>query len=314
MIQRRSVGIVGTGHVGMAAAYALFLQRLASDLVLVDLNRDRAEGEAMDLMHAQALVGRVTVRAGSYEDLADAQVIVVTAGVSQKDPSESRLALLRRNADVFASIVADLDRHAPNAILVIATNPVDVLTAVTIAQSSRDPRRVFGTGTTLDSARFRALLGKHYGVDPRSVHGYILGEHGDSEVPIWSSVTIGTEPIYKRTVLGRPWDQPAMDALFDDARRAAYHIIAKKGYTNTAIGVVIARLVRAVLADERSVHPISVPMDGAYGLADVCLSIPCVVGIGGVEAPLPPSLSDTEFDGIQRSGAVLQDNLAKLEG
>ncbi|MEM6784982.1 MAG: L-lactate dehydrogenase [Bacteroidota bacterium] len=313
MIQRRTVGIIGTGHVGMAAAYALFLQRLASDLVLVDLNQSKAEGEAMDLMHGQALVGRVTVRPGTYEDLADAQVIVVTAGASQKDPSETRLDLLRRNARIFESIVADLDAHAPNAILVIATNPVDVLTAVTIAQSSRDPRRIFGTGTTLDSARFRALLGQHYHVDPRSVHGYILGEHGDSEVPVWSGVTIGTEPIMERTVLGQPWDGAAMDALFDDARRAAYHIIAKKGYTNTAIGTVIARLVRAVLADERSVHPVSVPLDNAYGLGDVCLSIPCVVGIGGIEAHVPPTLTGYELAGLTNSAAVLQESVDALK-
>lgn len=308
MIQRRTVGIVGTGNVGVAAAYALFHRRLASDIVLIDQDARRAEGEAMDLMHGQSLVGRVTVRAGTYQDLADAQVVLISAGVAQR-PGETRLDLLNRNAEVFREIAREIDLHAPGAILVIATNPVDILTWVMQELSHRPATRVIGTGTMLDTARFRALLGAHYEVDPRSVHAYILGEHGDSEVPLWSSASIGGQPILDRTVLGHPWDREAMDGLFDRVRRAAYEIIERKGYTNLAIGVVLAQLVEAILGDQRSVLPVSVRLDGEYGLGGVCLSIPCIVGIEGVEGRVLPGLDEEELTGLQRSAAVLKERM-----
>lgn len=311
MIQRRTVGIVGTGNVGIAAAYALFLRRQASDIVLIDKDMRRAEGEAMDLMHGQSLVGRATVRAGSYEDLADAQVVLISAGVAQR-PGETRLDLLNRNADVFREIAVELDRHAPGAILVIATNPVDILTWVMQELSSRPAARVIGTGTMLDTARFRALLGAHYGVDPRSVHAYILGEHGDSEVPLWSSASIGGQAIEERTVLGRSWDREVMDALFDRVRRAAYAIIDRKGYTNLAIGVVLAQLVEALLEDQKSVLPVSVRLDGEYGIGNVCLSIPCIVGIEGVEGRVLPGVDERELAGLMHSAEVLRERMVGI--
>lgn len=311
MIQRRTVGIVGTGNVGIAAAYALFLRRQASDIVLIDKDMRRAEGEAMDLMHGQSLVGRATVRAGSYEDLADAQVVLISAGVAQH-PGETRLDLLNRNADVFREIAVELDRHAPGAILVIATNPVDILTWVMQELSSRPATRVIGTGTMLDTARFRALLGSHYGVDPRSVHAYILGEHGDSEVPLWSSASIGGQAIEERTVLGRSWDREVMDALFDRVRRAAYAIIDRKGYTNLAIGVVLAQLVEALLEDQKSVLPVSVRLDGEYGIGNVCLSIPCIVGIEGVEGRVLPGVDERELAGLMHSAEVLRERMVGI--
>lgn len=311
MIQRRKVGIVGTGNVGVAAAYALFLRRQASDIVLIDKDMRRAEGEAMDLMHGQSLVGRATVRAGSYEDLADAQVVLISAGVAQQQ-GETRLDLLNRNADVFREIAVALDRHAPGAILVIATNPVDILTWVMQELSSRPATRVIGTGTMLDTARFRALLGAHYGVDPRSVHAYILGEHGDSEVPLWSSASIGGQAIEDRTVLGRSWDREVMDALFDRVRRAAYAIIDRKGYTNLAIGVVLAQLVETLLEDQKSVLPVSVRLDGEYGIGNVCLSIPCIVGIEGVEGRVLPGVDARELAGLMHSAEVLRERMVGI--
>jgi L-lactate dehydrogenase len=311
MIQRRTVGIVGTGNVGIAAAYALFLRRQASDIVLIDKDMRRAEGEAMDLMHGQSLVGRATVRAGSYEDLADAQVVLISAGVAQQ-PGETRLDLLNRNAEVFREIAVALDRHAPGAILVIATNPVDILTWVMQELSSRPAARIIGTGTMLDTARFRALLGAHYGVDPRSVHAYILGEHGDSEVPLWSSASIGGQAIEDRTVLGRSWDREVMDTLFDQVRRAAYAIIDRKGYTNLAIGVVLAQLVEALLEDQKSVLPVSVRLDGEYGIGNVCLSIPCVVGIEGVEGRVLPGVDAQELAGLMHSAEVLRERMVGI--
>ncbi len=311
MLQRRVVGLVGTGHVGVAAAYALFIKGLASELILIDKDARRAEGEAMDLMHGQALVGSLTVRAGGYPDLKDAQIVIISAGVAQR-PGESRLALLNRNAEVFREIIGELDRHAPDAILIVATNPVDILTYVAQELSRRPAEHIIGTGTLLDTARFRALLGQYYGVDPRSVHAYILGEHGDSEVAIWSQVAIGGQRILNRTVLGRPFDRERMQQIFEEARRAAYAIIERKGYTNTAIGVVIARLVEAILDDEKSVLPVSVRLNGEYGIRDVCLSIPCVIGLQGIEGRVLPELASDELEGLRRSAEILQQSLRAL--
>ena len=312
MIQRRSIAIVGTGNVGVAAAYALFNQRIASEIILIDLNREKAEGEAMDLMHGQLLVGNVKVRAGTYEDLKNTQVVVVTAGVGQKSQDESRLELLNRNAAVFKNIISELDKHAPNAILIIATNPVDILTYVSQKLSSREPERIIGTGTLLDTARFRALLGRYYDVDPRSVHAYILGEHGDSEVPIWSQANIGGKPIEHNTLMGKPYDQQALNDLFEEAKNAAYKIIERKGFTNTAIGVVIARIVEGILEDEKSVIPVSVHWDGEYGISDVCMSLQSVIGIEGVKNRVTPDLNDEEIEGLENSANILRESLSGI--
>jgi L-lactate dehydrogenase len=313
MIQRRTVGIVGTGNVGTAAAYALFNQGLASELLLLDQDERRAEGEAMDLMHGQFLVGRITCRAVGYPAMRDAQVIVLSAGASQQSPDETRLDLLARNAAIFREIIDELDEHAPEAILLVATNPVDVLTYLSQEMSDRPNERIIGTGTLLDTARFRALLGRHYGVDPRSVHAYILGEHGDTEVPIWSNATIGGQHIQGRTVLGQAWDADTMQSLFEQARDAAYQIIERKGHTDTAIGVVIARIVRAIVEDQQNVLPVSVRPQGAYGIADVCLSTPCVVGIEGVEQHVVPELSADEEEALRASAAALKESRAELD-
>lgn len=309
MIQRRSVAIIGTGNVGVAAAYALFNQRIVSEIILVDLNKERAEGEAMDLMHGQLLVGNVKIRAGSYEDLKNTQVVVITAGVGQKYPDESRLELLNRNASVYKNIISELDTHAPNAILIIATNPVDILTYVSQKLSTRNPQRIIGTGTLLDTARFRSLLGQYYDVDPQSVHAYILGEHGDSEVPIWSQANIGGKPIEQNTVMDKPYNKKALDLLFQKSKKAAYEIIEKKGFTNSAIGVVIARIVKGILEDEKSVIPVSVYWDGEYGISEVCMSLPSVVGIEGVKGGVAPKLSDVEITGLKQSANVLKESL-----
>jgi L-lactate dehydrogenase len=296
MFQSRSVAVIGAGSVGAAAAYALFVGRTASEILLVDKDRARAEGHAMDLMHGQALVGRADVRAASYEDLGRAQVVVVAAGRNQKK-GESRLDLLRCNAETVTGIVGELDRHAPEAIVLVATNPVDVLTRVAVKRSTRPAARVIGTGTTLDSARFRALIGAALDVSPRSVHAYVLGEHGDSQVPIWSQAAFGGVPVAL---------EPAERARIAEATRsAAREIIARKGYTDLAIGVVIAHLVRAILADERGVHPLSVPLDGELGLSDVCLSMPCILGREGITRRLVPGLAPGEIAALRSSAEVL---------
>lgn len=313
MIQRRSIAIVGCGNVGVASAYAIFNQRLASEIILIDLNKEKAEGEAMDLMHGQLLVGNVNVRAGSYKDLKETQVVVVTAGVGQKSPDESRLELLNRNAAVFKDIIKELDTHAPNAILIIATNPVDILTYVSQQLSNRKPERIIGTGTLLDTARFRALLGHYYDVDPSSVHAYILGEHGDSEVPIWSQANIGGKSLINNKILGKAFNQEAMDDIFQKSKNAAYEIIARKGFTNSAIGVVIARIVKGILEDEKSVMPVSVYWDGEYGIQDVCMSLPSVIGLEGVKNRMIPDLNDEEIEGLKNSAGILSESLEGID-
>lgn len=305
---RSSLGIVGVGNVGVAAAYSIFQRQIASEIVLVDRDRQRAEGEAMDLMHGQPLVGRVTVRAGDYADLGSCGVIVITAGVNQK-AGESRLDLLNRNAAVFREIATELDRYAPEAILVVATNPVDILTYAMQQLTHRSAQRVIGTGTMLDTSRFRALLGNEYAVNPRSVHAYILGEHGDSEVPIWSSAMIGGLSIMHHVINGRRFDPVEMKVLFERVRTAATDIISRKGYTNTAIGLVIAYLVRVILEDQRSVLPVSVNPEGDYGQRNVCFSVPCVIGAQGVEYRLTPEMNEAEHHGLGASAQLLRDSL-----
>ena len=306
------VGIIGVGHVGMAAASALFHASQVSRITLVDLDDRRAEGEAMDLMHGQALVGPCDVRSGGIVDLAGAAVVVLCAGVSQR-PGETRIDLLGRNTDVFRSIAGELDRHAPDAVVLIATNPVDVMSRVFAELSARPGACVIGTGTMLDSARLRALLGRHYRIDPQSVHGYVLGEHGDTEMVPWSLVSIGGTTIRDRTVLGVDWDGEAMADLAEQVRTAAYEIIARKGWTNWAIGSVIRELVAAVLRDERTVAPVSVPLTGQYGIDGPWLSLPARVGRRGVDGVIAPPLEPDEERALQASAAALGEVHAALD-
>ena len=307
MIQKRTVGIVGAGNVGIAAAYAMFLRQTAGELILVDKDRYRAEGEAMDLMHGQPYVGNISVRAGDYPDLGKAQVVVIAAGTAQQ-PGEKRTDLLNRNADIFRKIVSQLDRYAPHAVIIVASNPVDILSYAIQELSDRPSQQIIGTGTMLDTARFRSLLGSHYGVDPGSVHAYIIGEHGDTEVPLWSSALIGSLSILDTAVLGKEFDSAVMNRLFERVRDAAYDIIDRKGYTNTAIGIVITRLVEAVIEDQKRVLTVSSRLAGEYGQTDVCLSLPCVVGLNGVESKILPRLNDVELKGLEASAESLRHN------
>ncbi len=311
MLHRHTIGIIGTGQVGMAAATALFQQRIARELILIDIDGKRAEGEAMDLMHAQGYVGRRRVWAGDYEDLASAQIVIITAGVSQK-PGEDRLSLLNRNAEVFKQIAEQLDRHAPKAILLIASNPVDILTYVMQELSDRPDEKVIGTGTMLDTTRLRTLLAEHYEVDPRSVHAVILGEHGDSEIVAWSRANIGGTPILDHTILGHPYDPEFLDETFRQVRTAAYEIIDRKGYTNWAIGLVLAHLVRTIQEDQCSVLPISVRLHGEYGIHDVCLSIPVAVGLHGAGGRIPLPLNDDEKQALIASANTLKQWVGSL--
>ncbi|RJG51503.1 L-lactate dehydrogenase [Motilimonas pumila] len=311
-MKRKSVGIVGAGNVGVAGAFAIYLQQLCSEIVLVDLDKARAEGEALDLMHGQGVTGRVKVKAGEFADLALCDVIVVTAGAAQK-PGETRLDLLNKNAAIFKTITAELDQHAPNAVIVIASNPVDVITYIFQQLSSRPHSKVIGTGTVLDTSRLKTLLGEHYDVDPTSIHGYILGEHGDSEFAAWSTINIGGVPVVGNEVLGKAYDQQVIETLYHEVKDAAYKIIAGKGYTNWAIGVVIAKIVQVLFSDRASIHPISVRLQGEYGIEDVCISVPAKIGIGGVEQLVELNLSKDELKKLRQSADILKKNLASID-
>lgn len=307
------IAVVGTGNVGSTFAYALLLSGLAAEIVLIDQNHRRAEGEAMDLNHAVPLSHPTRVWAGGYEDCAGAAVTVIAAGVGQK-PGETRLDLLKRNAAIFAEIIPQIVRHNPDGLLLIATNPVDVLTYASLKYSGLPASRVIGSGTILDTSRFRYLLSRHYNVDARSVHGFIIGEHGDSEVPVWSSTNIAGVrlPDYCR-VQGLPYDEAAMGEIFTQTRDAAYHIIELKGATYYAVAVGLLRIIEAILRDQNSVLPVSSLITDTYGVSDVCLSLPSVVNREGVREFIKLELDEREVAALRHSADVLKSTISKLE-
>lgn len=307
------VAIVGVGLVGSTFAYSLVQAGLAPEIVLIDVNRERAEGEAMDLNHAIPFTKPARVWAGSYEDCAGAAVTVIAAGANQK-PGESRLDLVRKNASIFSGIVPAVARNNPDGIILVATNPVDVLTQVALKLSGLPSNRVFGSGTILDTARFRYLLSERLGVDPRSVHAYIVGEHGDSEVPVWSLANVaGMRLPTFCAENGIDLGPDAMAEIFRQTRDAAYEIISRKGATYFAVAAGLVRIVEAILRDQRTVLSLSSLIEDYYGIDGVCLSLPTVVDRSGVERVLRLDLSPREARGLRRSAEVLQTTLAELE-
>jgi L-lactate dehydrogenase len=307
------VAVVGTGNVGSTFAFALVLSGLASEIVLVDADTRRAEGEAMDLTHAVPFARPTHVRAGGYADIAGAAVTVISAGVAQR-PGESRLDLVRRNDAIFASIVPQVAEANPSGIIVVATNPVDILTYRTIQRSGAPRGRVLGSGTILDTARFRARLAERLALDARSVHAYIIGEHGDSEVPVWSSANVGGMPLIDYcAVHGIDMSAAERTAAFEGTRDAAADIIARKGATYYAVAAGLMRIVEAILRDQQTILPVSSLIDGHYGISDVCLSLPSVVGRNGVERLVPIGLSGDEAEALRRSAGILRATIAELD-
>ncbi len=309
----RKTVIVGAGDVGAAFAYALLQSGTAESIVLVDARQAQAEGQASDLAHGLPFTPSTVVRAGSREDYADASVIVITAGAKQK-PGESRLDLLKRNILIMDGIVDEITASKSEAVIVVVTNPVDVLTFAALKRSRWPRNRIIGSGTVLDSARFRHLLSMHCGVDVRNVHAYILGEHGDSEVPIWSMTHLaGMAMDDYCPACHKCGDWPQERAKIVTAvRNSAYHIINAKGSTCYAIGLALVRIVGAILRDEHSVLTVSTLLDGEYGLKDVCLSVPCIVSQSGIQRLIVGQLTDEERRDLQASAAVLKKTLNDL--
>jgi len=306
------VGVVGCGFVGSSAAYAMALLGVASEVVLIDLNRKLARAHAEDILHATPFAAAVRVVDGDYAELEGAGLVVLACGVGQK-PGETRLQLMGRNAKVFEAVIPQVTRHAPQAILLIASNPVDVVTHMVTGIAEIPSERVIGSGTILDTARFRTLLAEHLNISPKSVHAYVLGEHGDSEVLMWSSAQVGgvaLEEFARQT--GRGVDAEVMKRIDDGVRRAAYLIIEGKGATYFGIGAGLARIARAVRDDERVVLTVSTRTVGIAEFPEVCFSLPRVVGATGVMSTLLPKLSDDEHQALVRSAGVIQQAAAEL--
>jgi L-lactate dehydrogenase len=309
-------GIVGSGFVGATAAYALVMRGVGRRVVLVDMNKARANAEADDILHAVPFAHQLEVTSGDYSDLAECKVVVVSAGVGQK-PGETRLELLGRNAKVFEQVIPNILKHAPQAILLIATNPVDVMTHIAAhyaAQMGVPSSRVIGSGTTLDTARFRTLVGRRLKVDSQHIHAYVLGEHGDSELLPWSLVTVGGIPLEEfctdRDVSICPDDYAEID---EKVRKAAYRIIEGKGATYYGIGSAIARIVEVILQDERSILTVCTPMPEVVGVKDVTVSLPNLVGGEGIIQTFFPNLNPKETESLRASAQVVRSVIDKLE-
>jgi L-lactate dehydrogenase len=307
------IAIVGAGHVGSTFAYALLMGGLAAEIVLIDANRARAEGEAMDLNHAVPFTHPTRIWAGDFADCAGAAITVLTAGAGQK-PGQSRLDCIRDNAGIWREIVPAIARNNPRGLLLVATNPVDVLTYAAWKLSGLPAARVLGSGTILDTARFRFLLSQHFGVDAHSVHAYIVGEHGDSEVPVWSLANIAGMrlPDYCRAQ-GLPYDREQMQKIFESTRDAAYRIIECKGATYYAVAAGLMRITQAILRHQETVLSVSSLIENYHGISDVCLSLPAVLDRGGVRRVLPLELDETEIASLRRSAAVLEKTIAALD-
>jgi L-lactate dehydrogenase len=308
-------GIVGSGFVGATAAYALVMRGVGRRVVLVDMNRSRAEAEADDILHAVPFAHPLEVTAGDYADLAGCRVVIVSAGVGQK-PGETRLQLLERNAQVFKQVIPRILEHAPNAILLIATNPVDIMTHLAARYAGEvgvPSSRVIGSGTTLDTARFRSLIGRQLNVDSQHIHAYVLGEHGDSEVLTWSLVSVGGIPLPEfctgREISICEDDYAAVD---EKVRRAAYHIIEGKGATYYGIGSAIARITEVILQDERSILTVCTPMPEVVGVKDVTVSLPNLVGGEGIIQTFYPKLSEEETAALRNSAQVVRSVIDQL--
>jgi L-lactate dehydrogenase len=309
-IDERKITIVGTGQVGATCAYTLMNSGLVNSMVLIDANRDLAEGHAPDLRHGMSFSQPCKIKVGSFEDCRDSDIVIV-AGVGQK-PGESRLDLVKKNAAIFKDIIPRIAGQNPRIILIV-TNPVDILSYVAYKVSAYPMNRVFGSGTMLDTARFRSLLGEYCGVDPRNVHGYILGEHGDSEVPIWSQVMIGGVDFktfcetYKSD-----YNDLDRDTIFSKVKNAAYEIINKKGATYYAIALAVTQLVHSILRDENSILTVSTLLNDYYGIEDTYMSVPSVIHRNGIERIIRITLNDREKNAIIHSAGVLKSVMKEI--
>lgn len=306
-VNSRKVAVIGCGFVGSSSAFALMQSGLFSEMVLIDADTKRAEGEAMDISHGISFARPMQIYAGNYDDITDAAIIVITAGANQK-PDETRLDLIKKNAAIMKSIVGEIKKRDFGGILLIVSNPVDILTLIALKESGYPSNRVIGSGTVLDTGRFKYLLGEHLDVDSRSVHAFIIGEHGDSELAAWSNARIGGLKVNDFCELrGHFNHEQSMKKIFEDVRNSAYEIIERKHATYYGIAMAVKRICEAIVRNEKSILPVSSLMTGEYGLNDVVLSIPAVVDETGVQKVIPIELNDEELAKLKDSANILKD-------
>lgn len=305
-LNSRKAAIVGCGFVGSASAFALMESGLFSEIVLIDSNTSKAEGEALDISHGLPFAKPMQIYAGDYADISDASIVIVTAGAGQK-PGETRLDLVKKNVGIFKSIIPEIAKYNRDGILLIVANPVDILTYAALKLSGFPSNRVFGSGTVLDSARLKYLLGEHLGVDPRSVHAFIIGEHGDSEIAAWSSANVSGIPLQSFCEMrGHYHHNKATHEIAEDVKNSAYEIIEKKSATYYGIAMSVKRICEAIVRDEKSILPVSSLQKGNYGIDGVCLSMPAIVGKHGVEALVPIELNRKESEDLNKSAEMLR--------
>lgn len=308
------VAIIGAGNVGATLAYTLLLRDVVTRVSLIDASREKAEGEALDLAHGASYLENPEIKAEGYEGIADADLIVLAAGRGRK-PGESRLDLARGNAEITGAILDRMAPHYRGAVVIVVANPVDVLTYLAVKRLGAPPSRVIGSGTSLDSSRFRFLLGQEFGIDPRSIHAYVIGEHGDSSVLAWSMATLGNIPVTRYAPPGgSPLDQAARERVRQAVVGAGKEVIQRKGATFYAVALAVARIIEAVLHDEKSVLTVSTWVERFGEVADVCLSLPAVVGREGVREILPIALDDEERRQLEASARALREVIGALSG
>lgn len=310
---RGKIVIVGTGYVGSTTAYTIMLGGLFSEIVIIDINKEKAQGDALDIAHGVSLNKPVNVIAGDYEDCTDADIVVITAGVAQKE-GETRIDLLKRNAKVIREITESIMKYAPDDVILLnVTNPVDILTYISYKVSGLPKNQVLGSGTVLDTARLKYLISKKTGIDARNCHTYIIGEHGDSEVAAWSVTNIGGMSMQEYCTFTGSCTVNDLDEMYKSVKNAAYEIISKKGATYYAIAVAVARIVECIAGDENSILTVSSVFDGQYGISDVALSVPTKVGGAGIEKILEVPFGRNEMKGLQNSAEKLKELITELE-
>lgn len=313
VINNRKAAIIGCGFVGSASAFSLMQSGLFSELVLIDANREKAEGEALDIAHGIPFARQMKIYAGDYDDIMDSAVIIVTAGANQK-PEETRLDLVHKNVNIFKSIIPEIAKRDYQGILLIVANPVDILTYTALKLSGMPENRVIGSGTVLDTARLKYRLGEHLSVDSRSVHAFIVGEHGDSEIAVFSSANVSGIPLNRFCEMrGHFEHEAATRRIAEEVKNSAYEIIAKKHATYYGIAMSVKRICEAIVRDEKSILPVSSMMHGEYGISDVALSMPAIVGKDGVETRVPISISEEEEAKLKESADTLKKVIEGLE-
>ncbi|MGM0567965.1 MAG: L-lactate dehydrogenase [Elusimicrobiota bacterium] len=314
--KKPKISIVGAGNVGSTFAYALTISGLAGEIVIIDKDQKRAEGEKMDLNHGLSFTPPASISAQGYEGCVGSDIIVITAGAAQK-PGQSRIDLVKTNTRIFKSIIDEIKKYSEDSIILVVTNPVDVLTYVTLKLSGFPKNKVFGSGTTLDTARFRYLISEHCSIAPNNVHAYIIGEHGDSELPVWSNASIGGMKIEKFCPQCKNFNKcehrKELNGIFEEVKNAAYKIIEAKGATNYAIGLSLVRICEAILRDENSVLPVSTLINDFYGVSDVCLSLPSIINRQGIEHPLRIELSAEEQELFRKSADTIKKIINQID-